>query len=652
MRVVVRTVVLVLVASFSLIGGCAAPRAVPVRPIGTEVVARIEKADRQRRHRDLEGAWKTYRKALEDEPASVRAHVGVQEVLRGRGLELEARALYRGLDDPYLTARLEESSARARPDYERCDEPFRSLGLGRLAWRKAKFREALHLFRRATQVDPGRAAGWLSLGQVLLAERRYGEAYEAFRNAVWLAPDHPGGWFGISHAAVRLGRDGAALVTARAAFKRTPLDAAAADRLANAARRTRDPGVARAGAALLCEPGSARSVRAYVRAAALYSTGGDVAGRDRSLGQALKAGAVQGEIEAAISKTGDAELHEFLEIFATGVRARYRHFRATDEAESMKEFRDWARSVYERTTGETLDPAGEIESYAFVGDLVDPTRGSGEPLVVRLADRGLLLVLGRRSGGPPEAMLARVVRRTRMEDVRSRGTTVRREVAWIGRRYVSGYVEWQGGGDLAGLALGNLVLIDVHAAARWEGELRRRRAELLPEGARILTQRALMDAPVDAVDDPAGVAERLLLGSEIDVVAEVLVHEDAHLVDADRYLPGRGSLLRGFGLALQSGLSADRVLAVLERNAELTAIAEGPHPRLALANCCAALGGRGVHARGYTAIVRAMVRRIVAEPERYPAIDAERVVVQQLHRLTDGEIRALAVALQEKWGVR
>ena len=36
----------------------------------------------------------------------------------------------------------------------------------------------------------------------------------------------------------------------------------------------------------------------------------------------------------------------------------------------------------------------------------------------------------------------------------------------------------------------------------------------------------------------------------------MLVHEDAHLVDAKRFLPRGGNLLRGFGLALRHGTDA------------------------------------------------------------------------------------------------
>ncbi|MHC4939191.1 MAG: tetratricopeptide repeat protein [Planctomycetota bacterium] len=616
----------------------------PVRPDGTEVAEAIEAGDRARRTGGGNAALRHYREALDREPSQRRAHVGIQELLLDRGLDLDARVTYRTLGDPFLTARLEGADARARSAYEEAPEPLQSLGRGRMAWRDGDWKGALREFERVTRLDPGLDWGWSSLGRALLIDGRVGESYEAFRNAIWLAPHDPHGWYGVARAAQRLGRRDAALIAARETFQRIPRDPNAADRLA-AASRQRGEADRRAAAALLTEGGS---VRALLHAAELHAGLQEGEQCERCLQRALEAGASQGELESIAPDDGGPR--EFIRRFSAGVTARYRHYRATGEAESMASFRDWARKLYTETTGEELATAGPIEKYAFVGELIDPTAESREPLVQALARHGLLLILGQRSGGPPEAMLARIIRRSPTQEVASRGTRVEREAVWIGKRHLSGYVEWLGGGDLAGLALGNIVLVDVHAAAGWEGALRRRRDRLLRDAA--LTQLALRDTPVDSVEDPAGVAERLLLEAEIDIAAEVLVHEDAHLVDADRYLPGRGSLARGIGLALKSGLSASGVLATLERNAQLTAIAEGPHPRGALAVTCSALGGRGVHARGYTQIVRGMVRLILERADRYPGIERDRVIVQQLHRLTDEEIRSLAVKLQEEWGVR
>ncbi|MHC4449637.1 MAG: tetratricopeptide repeat protein [Planctomycetota bacterium] len=628
---------------------CSSSRAAPARPQGTNVVAAIEAGDRERRRGRYEVAVEAYDAALKQEPGQLRAHLGIQELLRRQGRVLDARTAYRSLGSPFLLARLEGSAARARREYENAPEPLVSLGRGRMAWREGDWGEARRQFVRAAQIDPGSVWGWSSLGRALFVEGRVGESYEMFRHAIWIAPQDPAGWYGLAQAAQRLGRHGAALVAARAAFERVPRDDAAADRLVGAARRTGGKSTRRAAADLLATSGT---VRASLRAAELYRALGQTDKRDACLSVALQAGALQGELESITSPAVPQSVQRFLDRFVSGATARYRHYRATGETDTLVEFRDWARALYEGATGERLAAPGPVDEFAFVGALIDPTRATAEPLVRELAGHGMLLILGQRSGGPPEAMLAHIIRRAEREEVASRGTTVSREAIWIGKRYLSGYVEWLGGGDLAGLALGNIVVVDVHAAAGWEGELRRRRAELSGDRERVLAQRALADSPVDSVEDPAGVAERLLLDGEIDVAAEVLVHEDAHLVDADRYLPGRGSLARGLGLALRSGLSTSGVLAALERNAQLTAIAEGAHPRAALAVCCAALGGRGVHATGYTQIVRGMVRLVLADAAKYPTIDRERVVVQQLHRLRDWEIRSLARLLQEAWGVR
>ncbi|HEX5137248.1 MAG TPA: hypothetical protein VFY93_09760, partial [Planctomycetota bacterium] len=194
-----------------------------------------------------------------------------------------------------------------------------------------------------------------------------------------------------------------------------------------------------------------------------------------------------------------------------------------------------------------------------------------------------------------------------------------------------------------------LVLVDLHAIARWEGEIERRRARLEPRREEILGEAALEDPPVTAIDAPAGVEDRLYLEAKPDLRAEVRAHEDAHLVDAQMHLPVLKHPLRNLELAFRSGFSAEEILSALERNAQLTAIAEGPSPRAALATCCAALGRGDAHGIGYTAIVEAFVEEIHDRPEQYPEIDASRVIVQQLHRLPDGKIRALARDAMERW---
>ncbi|MHC4956162.1 MAG: tetratricopeptide repeat protein [Planctomycetota bacterium] len=622
----------------------------PVEPPGSHVSALVEQADRQRRTGDQIAAETLYKKALDQEADARRAHVGIQEIMGARGRHLDLRRAYRAIGDPFLTARIEGSEKRRKEALRKAEEPYRTIGASDLAYSRGKFKHAESGFRRATRIDPGEPWAWIGLGRAQLALRKYGEAYETFRTATWSAPHHPTPWYGMSIAAQWLGRPREAFRTAAAALERAPTDASAIERMERASRRLRNPDDLRSGARHLSKAGEGRSADAMLASAGLYAAAGDTQDGQNALAKALRQGALQAELEAALPNPEDANLAEFLRRFSSGVSARYFHYRATREAESLTFFVSWARALYEETTGDTLGPAGKIEDFPFVGKLVDPTLTSDEPLVKKLAERGMLLVLGQRAGGPPEAILAVAVRRTPKEKIQSRGVEVEREAVWLGHRYISGYVEWAGGGDLAGLALGSIVLVDLHAAARWEGTMRRRLAKRRQYATEALAQQALDDKPVDSVDDPAGVADRLLLGSDdLDLAAEVLVHEDAHLIDAARFLPVGKNMLRGFGLALKHGFHAQKVVAYLERNAQLTAVAESKHPRAALAVCCRSLGGRGEHAIGYRDIVEGFVAVILLAPDKFPAIDTTRVVVQQLHLLTDAEIRAIARTLLSEW---
>lgn len=247
--------------------------------------------------------------------------------------------------------------------------------------------------------------------------------------------------------------------------------------------------------------------------------------------------------------------------------------------------------------------------------------------------------------------MAKIVRREALGPVRMRGTTVEREAVWVRARYISGFQEWAGRGDVAGLALMRFVVIDEDAIARWEGDIRRVRKRLAPYRDKILAQRAILSDDPVGIEDDEGIAERLRLVSNAKVAEEVLVHENAHVVDAVRHLPVAEHILRNLGLAFLTGFSSTSVVAYMERNAQLTAIAEGPAPLSALATCCAMLGGSGPHALGYSEIVGGMVRAIARSPKRYPEIETDRVIVQQLHRLPPGKVRALARELMERWAV-
>ncbi len=612
----------------------------------------MARADALRRRGAFDEALAAYEEALRQDPASVRAHVGLQTVMEELGLVFEMRRLY--ADNPthraYVRARLLPHGSRRERLVAMESEPWRSLGRG--LWEGSTRRRRADL-ERAVRLDPG--SSWAQLAAVPLASGRdaRGRAQVALEAAAWSDPGHPLPHLWRSALEDRRGRLDAALVHALAAWERAPADQRIARRLFDVAQRMGRQGMTRAARALEQRAGALGGVAAW-QAAELHARMGDKARADEWFERARTLGVTAAEVSIARARREAPAVANFVRAFRRGVEGRYRHYAATGEADSLAKFRDWARGLFRTTTGVALAPRGKIKSFAFIGELVDPSVDSDEPLVRALAQHNLLLILGRRRGGPPEALLAEIERRTPRRDWTVRGDTVSCEVAWIGRRLVDGYLEWAGGGDLAGLALPGIVLVDLHASALWEGEQRRRRAILARTHARWRGQLALVRGQRDdvrAVDDPAGVADRLLYTAALGFADEVLVHELAHLVDAQRHLPVPRHPLRNLRLAVERGFSQREILSFLERNAQLAAMTDGRTPRQALGVCCSFLGGEGEHARGYAEIVRGIVSVIVRHPERFPAIDSSRVIVQQLDRLTDRQIRSAAQALARRWGL-
>jgi hypothetical protein len=160
------------------------------------------------------------------------------------------------------------------------------------------------------------------------------------------------------------------------------------------------------------------------------------------------------------------------------------------------------------------------------------------------------------------------------------------------------------------------------------------------------------------LDWPGDVLARLgasLPADSREIRLDVVVrHEEGHLLDAERYLPIHAHPFRGIGLAVSAGFSAREVQGRLEGDAQLVALATAREPRAALHGLIA-LGGRRdgapPHSLGYHDALAEMVEEIVDHPDRFPRIDREANVLQQLDRLTDDEIRELARKLLERRGL-
>jgi hypothetical protein len=151
--------------------------------------------------------------------------------------------------------------------------------------------------------------------------------------------------------------------------------------------------------------------------------------------------------------------------------------------------------------------------------------------------------------------------------------------------------------------------------------------------------------------DRAKPGEGVLGDVSLDELALVTgTHEEGHLTDRTRYLPISKHWAEALRFLAQCGFSPTKVAEQLEYRAELVALADSPDPRVPLAQVLDAAdgGGRGptAHAAGYEELLEDLLglldEGVVKDPTRWPRIDAGRTLVQQLHRLTPDEVRALA----------
>lgn len=136
------------------------------------------------------------------------------------------------------------------------------------------------------------------------------------------------------------------------------------------------------------------------------------------------------------------------------------------------------------------------------------------------------------------------------------------------------------------------------------------------------------------------------------------MHEEAHLCDRARFLPLSRHLGRIMGLLIEAGFSPAAVARLLEYRAELVSLAEAPDPRVVLVSILAAVeagGSATPHAAGYRELLADLVatldRDLAAHPERWPALDSERTLIHQVHRLSGEDVRLLARLLASRKGL-
>ena len=232
------------------------------------------------------------------------------------------------------------------------------------------------------------------------------------------------------------------------------------------------------------------------------------------------------------------------------------------------------------------DVVGEPATFhlPLIGQLVDPfAPGLGR----HLARYNRHLVLGQRSGRPPEALLLTRLSVRDLEAVAELPLAARCLEVIGDDRQISGLSSLYGG-DPAGVALFNHYLIDMDAVRDWAHGLLERRRVAREDGL------ALLDDPLPRGADelaPLDVEWRLAVRAPIadeDLEAAVLDivrwHERLHLVDSFHYLPPEANLWRVLGLLLRHGFDAASIEAEMEARAEVASLARSAHTELVLAH--------------------------------------------------------------------
>lgn len=211
-------------------------------------------------------------------------------------------------------------------------------------------------------------------------------------------------------------------------------------------------------------------------------------------------------------------------------------------------------------------------------------------------------------------------------------------------------------GDSGGRALFGGYYLDLDVLVPWQarfGEVtgiapEEQRRLLEDEGLPAANDRELrdIDRPGDAAD--ALVLRTFAIHGSLPLIEHVRIHEQGHLIDSQRYLPIWRKILPNLALLLRSGFDSTAVMADLEAAAELHALRAGPAPHLVLAEMIRALPrgpDAGPHSRGYREILRAFIDELARRLDEFPALRRDRILLHQLHRLREEEIRALAAAL-------
>jgi len=303
-------------------------------------------------------------------------------------------------------------------------------------------------------------------------------------------------------------------------------------------------------------------------------------------------------------------------------------------------------------------PSAGMRSVPLIGRWLDHSVATTSPVVEHFRKFGRYVLVGQRSGKAAEVIVLSLASLAPAATVRTQGRVFRHDVAIGYDRSIRSFVDFQGG-TLSGAALPDGVWLDADAARRQDHGLRAALAidpTLLPH----LDRAAVDPSPPDgidgvlALDETAGLALRLVRrhlartgGRRWGSFGVLRAHEFGHVLDLERHLPIAQGLPSTAALVAGEGFALRRVEARLEGRAQLAALCDARDPDLALVDLVAGLPDYErvpeAHARGYRAVVTALLERLLATAAAHPSIDPTRKLLPQLDRLDPEELRGLGL---------
>lgn len=321
----------------------------------------------------------------------------------------------------------------------------------------------------------------------------------------------------------------------------------------------------------------------------------------------------------------------------------------------LEECIDAVREASRQILGEDIVGEPRVLSFPFIGGrIVDPF-GPGLP---RFFDRyGQHFILGTLDEPTRRPAVGFGVK------VFERRLPVRPGLQVPGRSVEIVLEHWRyasslglGFSEPAGIALWNHYVLDLRKWDEWVDDLVRM-GEVLERDGLALLDDAIPTADALSLGRPAQVHWKLFASwmrdhghdrkrIETEVLTLLRLHEHAHLVDAQRFLPAMRNPGGSFRLLAQAGFQTQLVMADLEGRAEVAALARGADPRLTLGHMTSFLGeaykeGDSPHRIGFARMLRRLVALWAADGAP-GARDPEHNLMAQLHLLDPGKAVAYA----------